>query len=235
MSKSETLRRYLLFVVSLFFSAIGVAFIKHGALGVAPTSAVANILSLKFTKLTLGAWVTAWNILLILGQVLILRSKFSPIQLLQLPLSFLFGWFTDLGMLLVDKLPVNSYFSCMAFLIIGIFIRGFGVSLSVIANIILNSSEAFIKAISDTYNKSFGNTKIVFDIANVILAAGLSLVFFGNIVEIREGTIISALLTGIAVNIFNKLLTEPLNALMTRTGIRTSRGRRDTVNPAEAA
>ena len=109
MSKSETLRRYLLFVVSLFFSALGVAFIKHGALGVSPTSSVANILSLKFTKLTLGAWVTAWNLLLILGQVVILRSKFSAIQLLQLPLSFLFGWFTDLGMVIVDKFPVHGY------------------------------------------------------------------------------------------------------------------------------
>lgn len=234
MSKSETLRRYLLFVVSLFFSALGVAFIKHGALGVSPTSSVANILSLKFTKLTLGAWVTAWNLLLILGQVVILRSNFSAIQLLQLPLSFLFGWFTDLGMVIVDKFPVHGYAGCMAFLIIGIIIRGFGVSLSVIANIILNSNEAFIKAISNTYNKSFGNTKIVFDITNVILAAGLSLVFFGNIVEIREGTIIAALLTGFAVNIFNKLLTDPLNTVMTCRHIRATKSRK-AANTAEAA
>lgn len=34
MSKKETAKRYVLFVISLFFSALGVAFTKHGELGV---------------------------------------------------------------------------------------------------------------------------------------------------------------------------------------------------------
>lgn len=36
MSKKETAKRYVLFVISLFFSALGVAFTKHGELGVSP-------------------------------------------------------------------------------------------------------------------------------------------------------------------------------------------------------
>ena len=59
------------------------------------------------------------------------------------------------------------------FKIIFIIILGFGISLSVTANVILNSGEAFVKAISDTTHKEFGNVKIAFDVTCVILAVVL--------------------------------------------------------------
>ncbi|MCH5349434.1 MAG: YitT family protein, partial [Oscillospiraceae bacterium] len=109
MSKAEIAKRYILFIISLFFAALGVAFTKSGELGVSPISSVANVLSLKFSALSMGTWLIIWNCVLILGQILILRKKFQLIQLLQVPLSFLFGWFTDLGMWMVSFIPVNSY------------------------------------------------------------------------------------------------------------------------------
>ena len=102
MSRQETARRYVLFIISLFFAALGVAFTKHGELGVSPISSVANVLSIRFEFLSLGSWLIIWNCVLILGQILILGRKFRPIQFLQVPLSFLFGWFTDLGMWMVS-------------------------------------------------------------------------------------------------------------------------------------
>lgn len=104
MTKSELIKRYTLFIISLFFSALGVAFTKHGELGVSPTSSIANV--------------------------------------------------------------------------------------------ILNSGEAFVKAVSDTTHISFSNMKIIFDVACVVISVLLSLVFFQfKIVGTREGTIISALCT----------------------------------------
>lgn len=44
MTKSELIKRYTLFIISLFFSALGVAFTKHGELGVSPTSSIANVI-----------------------------------------------------------------------------------------------------------------------------------------------------------------------------------------------
>ena len=96
MTKKEIAKRYVLFIISLFFAALGVAFTKKGELGVSPISSVANILSFKYTVLSLGSWLIVWNCVLIAGQILILRKKFEPIQLLQVPLSFLFGYFTCL-------------------------------------------------------------------------------------------------------------------------------------------
>ena len=215
MSKAEIARRYILFIISLFFAALGVAFTKSGELGVSPISSVANVLSLKFSALSLGTWLIIWNCVLILGQIIILRKKFQPIQLLQVPLSFLFGWFTDLGMWIVSFIPVNSYPVRLVMVVVGIVILGFGISLAVIANVIMNSGEAFVKAVSDTISKEFGNVKIAFDILCVVFSIVLSLIFFEfTIVGTREGTIISALLTGVVVKFFSKRLKNPLDTVL---------------------
>lgn len=216
MSKAETAKRYVLFIISLFFSALGVAFTKRGELGVSPISSVANVLSCKFDALSLGTWLIIWNCILIAGQIIILRRKFQPIQLLQVPLSFLFGWFTDLGMMIVSHIPADSYIVRLVMVIIGIVILAFGIALSVIANVLMNSGEAFVKAISDTIHKEFGNVKIIFDISCVVTALILSLIFFNfTIVGTREGTIISALLTGVVVKFFCGKLNRPVNTLLT--------------------
>lgn len=211
MDKKEIFKRYGLFIISLFFSALGVAFTKHGELGVSPISSVANIMSYKFPILTMGTWLIIWNCILILGQIIILRKNFQIIQLLQIPLSFLFGYFTDFGLWCVSVIPANSYPIRLLMVVLGIIILGFGIALSVIANVIMNAGEAFVKAISDVSNKNFGNVKIAFDIICVVLSIILSLIFFNfTIVGTREGTIISAFCTGIAVKFFTRILRKPI-------------------------
>ncbi len=215
MNKTELAKRYLLFIVSLFFAALGVAFTKHAELGVSPISSVANVLNSRFDSLSLGTWLIIWNCVLIIGQIVILRKDFQLIQLLQVPLSFLFGVFTDLGMWIVSPIPADFYPVRLIMVITGIIILGFGISLSVIANVIMNAGEAFVKAVSDKIHKEFGNVKIAFDIICVITALALSLIFFDfTIVGTREGTVISALLTGVAVKFFNRKLNQPLNSLL---------------------
>lgn len=215
MRKKEISKRYILFIVSLFFAAMGVAVTKHGGLGVSPISSVANILSYKFTFLSLGMWLIIWNCVLILGQILILRRKFKLIQLLQVPLSFIFGYFTDFGMWCVSFIPANSYIIRLSLVICGIIILGFGISLSVIANVIMNSGEAFVKTVSDKFQKNFGNIKIGFDILCVTISIILSLLLFsGNVVGTREGTIISAFLTGIIVKFFTRILDKPCTTIL---------------------
>ncbi len=88
MSKSELMKRYILLVIGLFFSALGVAITKHGDLGVSPISSVANVVAEKFSFLTLGNWLIDWNWVLIVGQIIILRKRFNLVQLLRIPLSF---------------------------------------------------------------------------------------------------------------------------------------------------
>lgn len=215
MGKKELIKRYILFIIGLFFAGVGVAFTKHGELGVSPISSVANVMSLKFDFLTIGSWLIVWNCVLILGQIVILRKEFKLYQLLQIPLSFLFGYFTDFGMRIVSFIPVNNYFTRLLMLFIGIAVLAFGISLSVIANVIMNSGEAIVKVISDKTGFEFGNVKVVFDISCVTVSIILSLIFFNmKIVGTREGTVISAILTGLVVKFFTKALKGKLSKLL---------------------
>ena len=192
MSKKEIFKRYILFILCLFFMGIGVALTKHGELGVSPISSVANVISIKFSFLSFGTWLTISNCVLLLGQVILLRKNFMPFQLLQIPLSFLFGYFTDFGLYLASFIPNDIYIVKLLLVIFGIVVLGFGITLGVIANVILNSGEAFVKALSEVLHKDFSNVKIAFDISWVALSIVLSLIFFnGSMVGTREGTVIS--------------------------------------------
>ena len=215
MTKKELAKRYILFIICLFFMGLGVALTKHGELGVSPISSVANVVSLKFTFFSFGTWLTVSNCVLLLGQVLLLRKNFKPIQLLQIPLSFLFGYFTDFGLWLVGRIPNDTYVIQLLLVLGGIVVLGFGITLGVIADVILNSGEAFVKALSDVTKKDFGNTKIVFDVSWVLLSVVLSLVFFdGKLLGTREGTVISAVLVGVTVKLFRPLLQKPLTRVL---------------------
>ena len=217
MSKKELTKRYILFVISLFISALGVAVTKKGELGVSPISSVPNVISIKFTVLTLGNWLIIWNCIMIFGQILLLKKEFKWINLLQIPLSFLFGYFTDFGMWLVSYITIYAYALRLLMVVLGTTILGFGVSLSFIANVIMNSGEAFVKAVSVKTGKQVGNVKIAFDVSCVLLAVLVSLILFqGKILGTREGTFIAAIFTGVMVKFFNKHLHEKITSVLER-------------------
>lgn len=121
MIKNEKLRRFILFLIGLFIMSAGVAMTKHANLVVSPISSIPNIFSIKFDKLSLGTFTIIWNIILIVGQIIILKSSFEKYQIIQIPISFLFGIFVDVCLYVVSKISVNNYISQIILLIVGIF------------------------------------------------------------------------------------------------------------------
>ena len=207
MGKKEFIKRLILFTIGLFFSGLGIAFSKHADLGISTVSSIANVLSVKFDFISFGMWSTISNCAFVLGQIIILRKNFKLFQLMQIPMSFLFGIFTDIGLYIVSFIPTPNYAVRMALTIAGIFILAFGIALAVVANVLFNSGEGLVKAISDVSGKDFGKVKVGFDIACVAIATVLSMIFFGEIIGIREGTLLAAVFTGFIVNFF-KLWTN---------------------------
>lgn len=217
MSKKEIFKRYILFVISLFFCGVGIAFTKHAELGVSPISSLANVISIKFDFISFGNWLIVSNLVLLLGQIILLRRNFKPIQLVQIPLSFIFGYFTDFGLWMIKDIPSENYIVRLLLVFAGIIFIGFGISLGIIADVVLNSGEGFVKALADVTKKDFGTVKIVFDVSWVLFSAVLSLLFFdGKLLGIREGTIISAVFVGVAVKIFKPILQNPLTKILTK-------------------
>lgn len=95
-SHLNILKRYVLLLIGLMIMAFGVAFSIKASLGTSPISSVPYAVSV-FTLLTVGTATIAMHCVFILLQILILRKNYHLIQLMQLPVAFVFGYLTDLG------------------------------------------------------------------------------------------------------------------------------------------
>ena len=87
--------------------AFGIAFSIQGVLGTSPISSLPYVVSLLI-PLTVGEATICLHVVLILLQILILRRNYDPIQLMQLPVAVVFGYLTDLGVWVVQGLPVPN-------------------------------------------------------------------------------------------------------------------------------
>ena len=185
---------------------LGIALTKCAQLGLSTISSVPNVVSIKFSFLTLGMWSSIWNFVMILAQLLIQRKNFKPIGLLQIPVSIIFGWFTDFGVWAFSYVPTDLYIVKLSMTVAGVVVLAFGISIMVIADKVMNPAEALVKVVADKIKRSFSAVKISFDVFCVLLAVVLSLIFFNfRIKGIGEGTIIAMLGTGVLINLFVKI------------------------------
>lgn len=204
--KSEIVKKYLVFVLGLYFLAAGVVLIVRSALGTTPISSVNYVLSLH-SALSLGAWTFVINMLLIVGQFLILgkrRSRRDTVEiLLQIPFSFIFSAFIDLNMLLTAALVPANYGASIGLLLLGCLVQSLGVVLEIKPRVAMMSAEAFVKYASQACDKEFGRFKVWFDVSLVLSAVVISLVLSHRIEGVREGSVIAACLTGYIVSFLN--------------------------------
>lgn len=212
MNWKENAWRYLMFIFGLYFLSAGVVLIVRSALGTTPISSVNYVMSLN-SPLSLGACTFMINMLLIVGQFWLIRERRSRQDtieiLLQIPFSFVFAAFIDLNMALTSGLVPANYAMSMLLLVVGCVVQAIGVVLEIKPRVAMMSAEAFVKYASQRYNMEFGKVKVRFDIALVLMAVILSLIFTRYVEGVREGSVIAACMTGYIVSFLN-------NKIMTR-------------------
>ena len=202
------LKRYLLLLVGLSIMAFGVAFSIKASLGTSPISSVPYVVSL-FTPLTVGTATITMHCVFILLQILILRKNYHPIQLMQLPVAFFFGYLTDFGVWAVQGITCNTYWQQWIICLIGILLVAVGVSFEVKAGVVVLAGEGVVLAICKVLPKvKFGYMKVGFDVTLVVIACILSIVFTGRLQGVREGTVAAALLVGLIAKQLGKLLAR---------------------------
>ena len=218
MSKKEILKRYILFIIGLFVNSFGVSFITKASLGTSPISSIPYTLSLGF-KPTLGMFTLYMSIILIIIQMILLRKNFPKQYLLQIPVAIAFSWFIDLTMQLLSFMDPHTYLMKFLYLIVGCVILGIGVYLEMIADVVMLPGESFVRAVSVTFHKEFGKTKMVFDSSMTVIAAVIGLVIFHKIAGVREGTVIAALLVGMIARYLKRKLGFVEDLLFENTNI----------------
>lgn len=201
------IRRYLLLLAGLAIMAFGVAFSIKASLGTSPISSVPYVVSL-FTPLTVGTATIIMHCVFILLQILILRKKYHPIQLMQLPVAFFFGYLTDFGVWAVQGITCDHYLQQWMVCLIGIFLVAVGVSLEVKAGVVVLAGEGVVLAICKVLPVKFGYMKVGFDVTLVAIACVLSFAFTGRLQGVREGTVAAALLVGLIAKQLGKMLSK---------------------------
>ena len=181
--KTEYLKRYLYLFLGLLIMAFGVGFSIVGNLGTSPISSVPYTVSL-ISPITVGTATIIMHCVFIFLQILILRKKYKPIQLLQLPVALVFGVMTDIAVYCLKGITYSSYFTQWVLCIIGIILVAIGVSIEVMANVVTLAGEGLVLAICQVSNFKFGNIKVCFDVTLVLTAVLIGLISQGKILGV---------------------------------------------------
>ena len=219
-TKKYLTRRYILFFVSVFINAYGIAFITRALLGTSPITSVNYVLSM-ITPLTMGQWTILMNAFFILCDLLLmtreqLRAELR-MYLLQIPITLCFGTFIDISMDSLSWLAPDAYFFKFISMLAGCVILAVGITLEVKADVAMVAGEFFVRVLARKIKGDFGYVKLGFDIANVLVACIFSWIFLDGIKGVREGTVAAALLVGPIVH-FLTPYTRVLDSLLGYSG-----------------
>ena len=204
-TRISILKRTLLLCIALGVMAVGVALSIKADLGTSPISSVPYVVSLM-SEMSVGTATILINAILLVGEILIMRRQFQPIQLLQLAVVTLFGWLIDLCLWGLDGLTYADYGQQWMICIAGIIILGIGVSLEVTANLIPLPGEGLILSICTVLPIKFGNMKVITDVSLVLVAVLLSFAFLSGLYGVREGTIAAAICVGLVAKTVSRLI-----------------------------
>jgi uncharacterized membrane protein YczE/cytidylate kinase len=206
----ELFRRYITFVIALFIIALGTSMSIRANLGSSPISCPPYVLSLiPGTKLTMGEYVICMHIFFILSQILLLRKNYPVIQLLQIAVSFLFGFYTDITMWMTGLFQFDSsvfgYIMRFVQLCVGGGLLAYGIALEVKCDVLMLAGEGFPLAISKVVHADFGKVKIFSDTGLVVIGSIFSFIFFGgwHWDMIGVGTLFSMFYVGFMVRKFS--------------------------------
>lgn len=204
-SARTTAVRWLAFVAGVVINSFGIVFITKAALGTSPVSSVPYVLCLYF-PLSFGVTTFIVNAIYVGLQFILLGREMKPVQLLQLVANLIFSSAIDVSTSLLDWMNPVGIVARVGSLVLGCAILAFGVALEVAPGVLVVPGEGMVNAISRRTGVRFGTIKVCFDVSLIIISGILCFILFGRLNGIGIGTIISAILVGIIVNIFNRHL-----------------------------
>ena len=164
----------------------------------------------------MGTLVIIMHLMHIAGQILVLRKDYEPRQLLQIVVTLVFGFYTDVTMWMTSFLQVpESLPHAIAWplqfieLLIGGAILAFGIACEVRSDTLMLAPEGLSLAISRKFNKDFGKVKIVSDILLVVIAIVLMFIYFRHWdwKMIGVGTLVSMFYVGFMVRVYAPHIT----------------------------
>ncbi len=197
--------RCFILALGMCIAALGIALITNADMGTTPITSLPLAVH-AIHPLSVGGYTIVLNAVFVMLEKVILGPNFSRANILQLPPVFLFGFFIDMWMHLTGGIHLLPYMERLLILFAGIVTLSFGILLQVACNLVVQPGEGIVLALAFRTHRNFGNLKVMVDAGMVATAALLGLLCLGHIVGIREGTLLSASLTGFCIRGLGALL-----------------------------
>lgn len=198
------MNRYAKYILGLVTMAVGVVLMKKASLGITPITSLPLALNEVLPVLSLGNWTILFHILCIIA-IIFITKKITVQTVLMLPVGIFFGYLIDL---LLWLLPFESAFLPLrlGLLVLGIPVSGLGVALINSAELMLPSPDGLLRTISAHYEKPYSTVKICGDCLWVSCAVIIELAVLHRLQAVHVGTVLSALLVGKTIKLWNRLL-----------------------------
>ncbi|MDA5387189.1 YczE/YyaS/YitT family protein [Loigolactobacillus backii] len=198
----------LIFGIGLMSASVALA--KIALLGTSPISSVPNVLS-ELTNLTIGQWTIIFMIVLIGLEWVALRQYFSWLNVIQIIPSLFFGVMIDWFVKFFSFIKLPNYWVQLGITLLSIILLAIGVFFEVNSRTLTMAGEGIAVAFAFAKKMAFSRMKIRTDIAMVIAALLISLVFSHQLIGVREGTVLSALLSGRLVGLIERYFPRLTN------------------------
>lgn len=206
--------RIPMYFIGLFIMTIGIALSVKSNLGVSPVSSIPYTMTCVW-GIEMGKATIFFHIVLVLIQILLLRKKFKPVQLLQVLVGIVFGYFTTFCNYMVSYLPTpHNLVIRVAMVLASTVFVAFGIFLYLPADLIPLAGEGCMQAVSTVTHIEFSKVKIGFDCTMVVVSTVTCLVMLHSLGSVGAGTIIAAILVGTLVGIINRAFGRQRDALL---------------------
>lgn len=226
-SVAEYIKRYVFLVIGLAIMSFGVAMSINADLGTSPVSSIPYVTS-EISGLSVGVTTVIVNTLIVLLQVAILRKRFHPVKLLQIPVCIVFGLLIDFAGVCIEAVIPEHYLMQWIICAVGIVLVAVGVAFEMSAGVLTLAGEGLVQALCTVFpGVKFGYMKVIVDVSFVVIAVALSFIFLHRLEGVREGTVAAAIFVGLIAKQLKRFIS-PVSERLFADGKKIKAGNSDT-------
>lgn len=197
------MKKILLLFLGMFLIALGTVINTKTNLGNSAIGSLPFVLS-KLSNLSLGVMTNIVYATFIILQIVILKEINKKI-VLQIPITILFGVLIDI-INYFWFINVNSIYASFVLLFFSITFISFGMFIVLKLNLVYNTPDGLVKAISTRFKLKNGTSKNLLDFIVVLISIIISLISFKSLQGVGIGTILAVIFIGRFISLWEKLL-----------------------------
>ncbi|WP_409967153.1 hypothetical protein RFF05_11070 [Bengtsoniella intestinalis] len=199
------LLRVVTYIIGLFLCAVSASLAVMAGIGNTPANSV-GVVSSYLSGLEMGDCLIIFYGILLLGQMLLLGKAFKLINLAQMPFAIIYGKFVNLVAWCIPDYTPTSYLQSLVILAVSVVVLAVGVAFFVGVSLVPMPLEGLVLVIAAKTGIPFHICRIINDCALVVLVLAGSWLVCGEILAVREGTLVLAVGTGWVIGLIKPYL-----------------------------